>query len=107
LIAYHSSQVSDSSTVNIHGGQIADWLYATDSSVVNIYGYDFEYSPDTGSRNGGQLTGYWSDGSPFKINFLDNITFGSTYYDYVVLIPEPSTLLLLGLGAVMLKRKSG
>jgi len=79
-------------------------LYATDASVVNIYGYAFNYDPLGGSRNGGQLTGFWEGGNPFSIDFLDNIETGSTYYDHVVLIPEPATLLLLGLGAVMLRR---
>jgi hypothetical protein len=58
-----------------------------------------------GSRNGGQLISFWTDDTPFSIDFLDNIDVGSTYYDHVHLVPEPVTLLLLGLGAVMLRRK--
>lgn len=96
---------SDDSTVNLHGGTIDDWLYATDNSVVNIYGYDFDYDPDAGGWNGGQLTGLWMDATPLTIDFLDNIAVDSTYYDHVNLVPEPTTLLLLTLGAVMLRKR--
>ncbi|MHC4083973.1 MAG: PEP-CTERM sorting domain-containing protein [Planctomycetota bacterium] len=100
-----SLEVSDSGTINLLGGLITDYLYATDSSVVNIYGYGFEYNPDAGIRNGGQLTGYWLSGTPFAIDFLDNIEISSTYYDHVNLIPEPATLFLLALGACLLRKR--
>ena len=96
---------SDSSTVNLYGGVITDWLYATDSSVVNIYGYGFSYDSDTGGWNGGQLTGYWLDDTPFSIDLLDNIDIDSTYYDHVNLVPEPGSLILIGLGGLILRRK--
>ena len=76
---------SDSSTVNLYGGVITDWLYATDDSVVNIFGYDFAYNPAAGSWNGGQLTGRWAYGGVFSIDFVVNIDLGSTYDDHVVL----------------------
>jgi hypothetical protein len=96
---------SDLSTVNLHGGEITDWLYATDSSMVNIYGYGFNYDGDAGDWNGGLLTGFWFDDTPFSIDILDNIEVDSTYYDHVNLVPEPCTLSLLILGGLGLLRK--
>lgn len=52
------------------------------------------------------LTGHWSDGSAFSIQLLDvagtvknidNINF--------IIIPEPVTMLLLGLGGLLIRRK--
>lgn len=96
---------SDNSTVNLHGGTITDWLYATDNSLVNIHGYGFSYDPDGGDWNGGQLTGFWVDDSALTIDFLDNIDVDSTYYDHVNLVPEPTTLLVLGLGALLMRKR--
>lgn len=101
---------SDSSTINLTGGEVTDWLYATDDSIVNIFGYGFDFVPDAGDWNGGQLTGFWEDTTAFSIDLLDNIAIDSTYYDHIVLtevepIPEPMTLLTLALGFGFVRRR--
>jgi len=124
LFAFHSS------IVNISGGTIDGYLTACDSSVITLsggsidrYGYliawpnsmitfmgndfaingiDVGYGEfDTGGKDWvyGTLTGTLASG-----DYLDNefrIYSGSR----IVLVPEPATPLLLGLGVVMLHRK--
>ncbi|NIP55527.1 MAG: hypothetical protein GWN00_14400, partial [Aliifodinibius sp.] len=90
----------DSGTVNIYGGLITESLGAWNDAVVNIYGYDFNYDPMGGSRDGGQLTGFWLDSTAFIIDL-----YGTDTYSHINLIPEPCSLLLLALGCLFLKRK--
>ncbi len=90
----------DSSTINIYGGLITESLGAWNDAVANIYGYDFNYDPMGGSRDGGQLTGFWLDSSAFVIDL-----YGTETYSHINLIPEPCSLLLLALGYLFLRRK--
>ena len=100
-------EAHDTSKINIYGGQVNDYLFATDSSAVNIYGLNFDYNPNGGSSNGGQLTGLWQDNTPITIDFTDNILIDSTFNDHVALhvIPEPATLSLLAFGSIALIRR--
>jgi hypothetical protein len=72
----------DSSTTNLYGGIISENLGAVDSAVVNVYGYGFEFDPNGGSRDGGQLTGFWLDDSAFIIDL-----YGAETYSHINLIP--------------------
>jgi hypothetical protein len=93
-------EVGSSNPVNLHGGVISDYLKAV--STVNIYGYGFEYNPLAGDYRGGQLTGFWLDDTPFSIDLYYDDTPGGPFidtYSHIVLIPEPATILLIGLGA--------
>lgn len=100
------------SKVIISEGQITN-LWAQDSSVVNITGYELSYNPEFqwDSIRGeweGLLTGLWHDETPLSI-----ITWDAGTYDHLALndlgqpsVPEPATVLLLGLGALVLRRKA-
>ena len=97
----------NSSTTNISGGSVSQ-LYACDSSTVRFYGQDFSLGSGLsldGTINGwwrlsgtGALSGKWMNGTPWTTNIMKN---SST----ILLIPEPATLLLLGLGGFMLRKR--
>ena len=93
-------RAGESGIINLYGGTVNIYLNAWDSAKVNIYGYGFNYDPSAGNWNGGQLTGFWLDDTPFIIDLA-----GSGTYSHINLVPEPCSLLLLALGCLFLKRK--
>jgi len=126
----------DSSEVSITGGSIDYYLYARDSSqltlsggeikggglgliaeyegILTIQGSDFAVDGEDfgyGELNSILGGGYYDEpirhltGTLESGDFLDN-DFRIGYDASIVLVPEPATLLLLGLGAVMLRRKT-
>jgi len=110
-----SLYANNNSQVSISGGLISNELIADNSSVLTIYGSDF--AVDGLDFGYGELTsilgGGWNDeparyltGTLLSGDLLNN-DFYIGHDASIVLIPEPATLLLLGLGAVMvmLKRK--
>lgn len=116
LVAYNSSTVNisggslgsletqDSSTVNISGGSITH-LQAGDLSVVTFYGSDFLAGSGlsfNGNRilGNGTLSGKWMDGTPWSI-YIQQITPTVT----LLVTPEPATLLLFGLGAIITRTR--
>ena len=87
---------------NLYGGE---YLHGLTGGPFDIYGYDFNYSSATGL-----LTGFWEDGSdlsvqmtPLKVDVPDYsaVWAGVTLHE----IPEPATLLLLGFGGLMVRRR--
>jgi hypothetical protein len=99
------------STVNLHGGTISNYLlaYGTEDLVISIFGYGFEYDPLAGDYRGGQLTGFWLDDTPFSIDLYYDDTPGGPVIDtwsHITLIPEPATILLFGLGIVLLRKRN-
>jgi hypothetical protein len=105
----------EASTINVSGGEIWD-LSAYDQSQISITGGEvgwlYSYNPNfeyDGTREvwEGLLTGYWENEVPFNITTWDEST-----YDQMVLydlgpppLPEPGTLLLLGLGALAIRKR--
>jgi len=107
-------KTSFSSTVNITGGSInldmldvfgggrltisrglltIDDTSIGNNSVIDVYGYDFNYDPSKMI-----LTGRLLDGNQLNISGLDSLE-----YQRFNLIPEPSSLLLIGFGLLMIK----
>ncbi len=83
--------------VEISGGLIAGELIALGNSQFTISGTNFNYDYGVLKSQSGRLTGTLANGDPMDIPFgvYGNAT--------IVLIPEPASLLLFGVGAVLLR----
>jgi hypothetical protein len=95
-----------SSTVNLSGGNIKYELDATDFSTVKFFGQNFLLGPGLfldGSQllGTGSLSGAWMNGTPWTVNISEHDSTAR-----ILLIPEPCTLLFLGLGAAMVRLRS-
>ena len=83
-------QVIDDSVINIYGGQIFT-VASFYSGIVNIYGYGFDL-------DGYNLTGFWQGGEAFSMDIFSQVNDNLN----LITIPEPATVLLLGLGGLVL-----
>ena len=95
----HLFVLGDSIT-NIYGGEFEQGLSANDSALIMMYAENIFWDPEGGSGSSfGVLSGTWlSDGDPFTIDYVDIDCF-----DHIVFIPEPSTILLIGLDGLILR----
>lgn len=90
----------DSSVVTLHSGEW-DWLVSDNDSKVYLYAYDVTYDPTGGIYGDGSLTGYfYKDDTVFNFSLLNPGT-----YSHVEIVPEPGTLLLLGLGFLVIRAR--
>lgn len=91
----------DDSIVVISGGHIGGRLLAYQRSTITIRGTGFNY-PYGELPGSGVLVGTLENGDPIDVPF-----WGDSYYPAVIIleIPEPMTLLLLGLGSILVQRR--
>ena len=87
------------SAVSISGGSISN-LSARYQSTITIYGTNFNYDYGAISDIFGTLQGTLANGDAINADFYRYATTAS-----IVLVPEPATLLLFGLGSLMVRRK--
>jgi len=107
LISYGSSQV------NITGGLIGDDVELYDQSLIRIFGYDF--AVDGQAVGYGELTSiYGGDISIEPLRHLTGTLLSGEFIDNdfyisnnarIILIPEPTTILLLGIGGLLLRKR--
>ncbi len=89
-----------SSSVYIGGGLLNEDLIMQGYSELTVDGSGFNYPYGTYTSMNGTLTGTLANGDAI------NNWFELHDYSTMTLTPEPSTLLLLGLGAVMLRKNA-
>jgi hypothetical protein len=83
----------DEAVVDIHGGFFTGAFRITDNAIFNVFGYDFNFSGVSGDF----LTGNLADSTPINVQILIDPGLGIDP-QLNLLVPEPSTALLLGLG---------
>jgi hypothetical protein len=99
--------LSDTSRMIMSGGVIEGQINIAPGAQMDLYGYDFQYTEERRWQNLGEqvtnvrLLGYWQTDQPVDLYFINNS------FDRVVLheVPEPATLMLLGLGSLLIHRK--
>lgn len=90
----------NSGIVNVWGGLISERLGAWESSMINIYGFDIVKNDTGGAYGYGEVYGHLSDGTYISVDLCNE---GA--YSRVSMIPEPSCLILLLLGAMFIQLK--
>jgi len=92
---------NDSSTVDLYGGSLTN-LVASEESEITLYVDNYEFNPDSYVGYEGVLTGTWiNNGGDFEIFLPRQGTLSHITFEYV---PEPTTLGLLALGALFMRR---
>jgi len=91
--------VRHDSTVNIHGGILSDIVIYNENGWVNLYAYDVAYHPTSGGEG-------WMDGKYVVDDEYFSFNVDQVDLSHISVIPEPATLLLLGLGAFFLRRRN-
>jgi hypothetical protein len=90
--------VGEQSVLNLTGGNLT-YLQIYGSAQINCYIQDYTFTPHYTDWD--RLTGHWGSGQNFDILIYE----GSFNHFTMHTIPEPCSVALLSLGALMLKKR--
>ena len=127
----YTLDLDDFSTLNYYGGEMSAFIIYDDAlatfsggSVNYMSSYQFAWrwegtcpsvlvpnphitfvcDVDSVDLTGNLLTGNWLDGSGFSVTLVDQTGYDSVYSN-INFIPEPATLLLFGVGGLILRKR--
>jgi hypothetical protein len=90
----------DNSVINLYNSDSWNHFRSTQNAVLNLYAKDIIYYPYE-NVSGGELKGrYLLNNHPFTLVVEDDNSLS-----HIIIVPEPSTLFLLGIGCLLLRRK--
>ena len=92
----------ENSIVNLYGGHVATFTaHPSEFAILKLYAYDVTYHTSGGYWNDGWIEGkYILYDQPFRFDI-----YGDDSFSHVNIVPEPATMMLLGLGSLLVIRK--
>ncbi len=94
----HGASMGNSTILNLSGGNLSGYFYV--KNIANIYGRDLTLV----QQNDNYLaSGHWADGTSFQFTLARAIGYGTQIVFHE--IPEPTMMLLLGLGAILTRKR--
>jgi len=90
------------SIANLFGGDL-DKLDIGESAILYLCAYDVQYHSTGGYWNGGWVDGYYFETDNY---FAFDVRNEDVFVSYITIVPEPTTLILFGLGGLFLRKKT-
>ncbi|RKY06199.1 MAG: hypothetical protein DRP65_12050 [Planctomycetota bacterium] len=106
--------IAGNSEAILKGGRIdyiTNMQYVDELKNISIYsqpGWSWETTFDPAEQEDiiTGITGLWEDNTAFAINFINDVDYDPVWMNInIVEVPEPATLLLISLGAALIRKR--